>query len=100
MVAANRRGVRTLISDDVVWLGYAVSHYVTVTGDQSILQERVPFIEGQQLEPGEHDAFFVPEISKQTATVYEHCARALDLAIDVRAQVGCRLSLAETGTTA
>ncbi len=74
-------GVRTLISDDVVWLGYAVAHYIRVTGDASILKESVPFIEGQQLAPGDHDAFFTPEVSKQKVPLYEHCARALDLAV-------------------
>ena len=74
-------GVRTMISDDVVWLGYAVAHYVRVTGDVSILAESVPFIEGQKLAEGEHDAFFTPEVSKQNAPLYEHCARALDLAV-------------------
>ena len=86
-------GVRTTISDDVVWLGYATAHYISVTGDQSILQESVPFIEGKQLQPGEHDAFFTPEVSKQTATLYEHCARALDLAIARTGQSGLPLIL-------
>ncbi len=74
-------GVRTLISDDVVWLGYAVAHYIRVTGDASILKQSVPFIEGPALAPGEHDAFFTPEVSKQKVPLYEHCARALDLAV-------------------
>ncbi len=74
-------GVRTMISDDVVWLGYALSYYVKVTGDASILGETVPFIEGPPLAPGEHDAFYTPEVSKETATLYEHASRALDLAI-------------------
>ncbi len=42
-------GVRTLISDDVVWLGYAAAHYVKVTGDSSLLDESLPFIEGPPL---------------------------------------------------
>ncbi|RJG45648.1 glucoamylase family protein [Mesorhizobium sp. DCY119] len=74
-------GVRTRISDDVVWLGYATAHYVNVTGNASILKESIPFIEGPALHDGEHDAFFTPEKSKKSATLYEHCARALDLAI-------------------
>lgn len=74
-------GVRTMISDDVVWLAHATHHYVSVTGDTAILDEKLRFIAGPELKPGEHDAFFTPEVSRDTATLYEHCARALDLAI-------------------
>ncbi|MDW6024148.1 glucoamylase family protein [Mesorhizobium sp. BAC0120] len=74
-------GVRTMISDDLVWLAYATAHYIAVTGDEAILAEETTYIEGPQLKPGEHDAFYTPEISKTKATLYEHCARALDLAI-------------------
>ena len=38
-------GVRTLISDDVVWLGHAVQHYCSVTGNKDILDEQIAFIE-------------------------------------------------------
>ncbi|MBL8584922.1 MAG: protein ndvB, partial [Rhizobiaceae bacterium] len=74
-------GVRTMISDDVVWLGYAVALYASVTGDASLLDEELPFVEGRALEPGEHDAFYTPDASTRSATVYEHAALALDLAI-------------------
>ena len=74
-------GVRTTIADDVVWLGHALARYVAVTGDRAILDESVPFIEGRALEPGEHDAFFRPEVSARRASVWEHAALALDLAI-------------------
>ena len=74
-------GVRTMISDDVVWLAYAVHRYMRVTGDDSILAEQVPYIEGEPLEPGQHDAFFTPEVTQKTTSIYEHCVRALDLAV-------------------
>lgn len=86
-------GVRTLISDDVVWLGYAIAHYIGVTGDRSILAEKLPFIEGAPLEPGQHDAFYTPEVSSEKATVYEHAARALDLSIARTSQGGLPLIL-------
>lgn len=72
------QGVRTRISDDRVWLAYAAVHYLTRTGDITILDEVSPYLEGGLLEPGQHDAYFQPNISDLTATFFEHCARALD----------------------
>jgi cyclic beta-1,2-glucan synthetase len=74
-------GVRTRISDDVVWLAYAVTQYVAVTGDTTILDEKVAFLKGKILGDDEHDAFFQPAHSRETASIYDHCARALTLAI-------------------
>ena len=75
------QGVRTRISDDRVWLGYAVAQYVAVSGDAAVLDEVLPFLEGSELRPGEHDNFFQPLPSDTSATLFEHCARGLDQAI-------------------
>ncbi len=79
------QGVRTRISDDRAWLAFVVAHHVVATGDAAVLDEIVPFLEGQQLEAGEHDAFFHPTVSDETASLYEHCARALDHSLTVGA---------------
>jgi cyclic beta-1,2-glucan synthetase len=72
------QGVRTRISDDRVWLAFAAAHYIDTTGDVAVLDESVPFIEGQMLQPADHDAYFQPSISDEVASLFEHCARALD----------------------
>ncbi|WP_301457680.1 hypothetical protein [Pseudorhodobacter sp.] len=86
-------GVRTMISDDVVWLTYGITQYIDSTGDTAILDEVLPFLTGPELEAGEHDRFFQPETSDQTASVFEHAARALDLAIKRTGERGLALML-------
>jgi len=71
-------GVRTLCSDDLLWLPFAVAHYLDVTGDLGILDEPIPFLEGEPLKPNEHERLFVPPISAHTAPLWDHCLRAID----------------------
>ena len=77
------QGVRTRISDDVVWLAYCAVQYIDATGDAAVLDEKIPFLEGRVLLPEEHDAFYMPAVSDETASLFEHCARALDHALQV-----------------
>ena len=71
------QGIRSRISDDAVWLSYCTARYIAATGDSAVLKERVPFLEGRMLSPEEHDAFFEPEVSEESGTLYEHCVRGL-----------------------
>ena len=77
------QGVRTRISDDRAWLAYTVAQYIETTNDSLVLDELIPFLEGARLEAGETDRFFEPTVSQESATLFEHCALALDASLAV-----------------
>ena len=70
-------GVRTRISDDLLWLPFVTAQYIRVTNDTSILDEQISFIKGELLKEDQHEAYFIPEVSEEKATLLEHCRRAL-----------------------
>jgi len=72
------QGVRTKIRDDRVWLVYVAMHYIEVSGDQAVLDVMLPFLKSQSIPDGAADAFFTPEASNETVSLYEHAARAID----------------------
>jgi cellobiose phosphorylase len=71
------RGVRTHCSDDYLWLPLTTCHYVLTTGDTSVLDETIHFIQGRSVKPSEDSYYDIPERSENVASLYEHCVRAI-----------------------
>ena len=76
------RGIRTRFSDDRLWLVYVLEDYLEFTGDKSILEIEVPYLQGEALEKGVDEKYdYYPE-SEIKGSIYEHCKKAIDISLD------------------
>ncbi|MCD7928263.1 MAG: hypothetical protein LUF80_05310, partial [Oscillospiraceae bacterium] len=77
-LAQGERGVRTRISDDLLWLPYSLCRWVSVTGDRTLLDEKVPWLVSQPLQKDEEQRYEEAAVSDETDTVLEHGIRAIE----------------------
>ena len=72
------KGIRTRISDDNLWLPYAVCEYVEKTGDRDILMLKVCYCAGIELGEKENEKYGEVYKTSLRESVYEHCRKAID----------------------
>ncbi len=78
-------GTRTRISDNLIWLIYVTCFYTEKTADASIFDEIVQLLEAPVLADGEMETYLRPIVSGESATIYEHCVRAVEKSLAVGA---------------
>ena len=72
-----RQGVRTHISDDLLFLPYVTARYVKETGDLAVLEEEANYLKDVEIPEGQEDWYGIPELSERREGLYGHCMRAL-----------------------
>lgn len=72
------RGIRTLFSDDLLWLPYVASRYAEHTGDDSIWRETAPYLTSETLREGELERYEETRLAAESGTIYDHCVRAIE----------------------
>ena len=72
------RGVRTRISDDLLFLPWLLTKYTRVVRDD-LADLRLPYLESPPLVPDEHDRYEKAPRGRIRESVYRHCVRALEL---------------------
>ncbi len=71
-------GIRSRISDDLLWLPYVLERYVSVTGDWAACREQVPFLSSPPLRPEEQERYETPQTARETDTLFRHACLAVD----------------------
>ncbi|MCU0858863.1 MAG: hypothetical protein MUC65_10735, partial [Pontiellaceae bacterium] len=76
---------RSQASDNLLWLGWGVSEYLRMTGDQTLLDEKVSYLKAETplapLPADKHGMGFFPLRSPHSDSVYQHVMRAVDLVL-------------------
>ena len=79
---------RTHASDNLLWLAWATAEYVRMTGDESILDETLPYLEAETplppLPEGRQGMGLFAHISPREETLCDHVLRAVDLVLEKR----------------
>ena len=74
------RGVRTRITDDLLFLPFVTADYIEHTGDVGILSEEVNYLKDVPIPEGQEDWYGEAEQAVLREPLYMHCLQALNRA--------------------
>lgn len=84
-------GLRGRAADPHLWLPYMVCRYLQISGDRGLLEETIPFLEAPRPGPLSAGKVVAPRPSRDCATLYEHCRRAIELTLSRKGRHGLPL---------
>ncbi len=79
----NGLGVRTRFSDDPLWLVYAILEYIDYSSSIEILDEKVPYVLGENLKNGEMESCKIFNNFGREESLFDHCIRAIEKSINL-----------------
>ncbi len=74
-------GVRTMCSDDYLWLAWAVCRYFGATGDRTLLDTNVYYIESEKPDFENPVKYEVPAKSYAKESVFDHAVKCLNMLV-------------------
>lgn len=74
-------GLRTRITDDRLFLPYAVCEYIKWSGDMDILNYEIPYLVSNELAHHEESRLENPEYTTIKDTLFRHCLRTIRISL-------------------
>ncbi len=87
----NSFGLRSQFKDDYLWLVYASSEYINITEDYNILNELIPYVSGEKLNPGEMEKGIFFSFTENKDSLFIHLKKAIDKSISELGENGLPL---------
>ncbi|MGI5848524.1 MAG: GH36-type glycosyl hydrolase domain-containing protein, partial [Christensenellales bacterium] len=74
-------GVRTKIKDDKLFLPYVTCEYERITGDMSVFDQSIKYLDGKPIPEGQYDIYEEFTVGDTKESLFMHCVRAIDSAL-------------------
>ena len=76
-----KKGIRTRFSDDLLWLVYGTIEYINFENDDTILDEKIEYLNGEKLKEDELERYALYYLGNQKESLFDHCVKAIELVV-------------------